>query len=115
MKNNSTSTIRLEKIGTFANQSENACQNTKNILCLDAQSKARHTNSIEKGQDTDMRLLTTKDVCELLQIGRNTLINLRNERRISFIKWDNKVYFRPSDIISFIEGLPRVEGVQYGY
>lgn len=69
----------------------------------------------EKGKEPDMRLLTTKEVCEYLHIGRNTLLNLRNERRIAFVQFRRKIYFRPSDVLSFIEGLPRKEEVSRGY
>ena len=90
---------------------------TNKICCALTPKVKRDTiiTDIEKGQDKDMRLLTTKDVCELLQIGRNTLINLRNDRRIAFVKFRRKVYFRPNDVLSFIEGLPKKEEKTRGY
>ena len=48
-------------------------------------------------------ILTKKETLEYLKIGRSTLEKFMNERQISFIKLERKVFFKKVDIDKFIE------------
>jgi len=48
-------------------------------------------------------ILTKKETLEYLKIGRCTLEKLMNEKQISFIKLERKVFFKKVDIDEFIE------------
>jgi len=48
-------------------------------------------------------ILTKKETLKYLKIGRSTLEKFMNERQISFIKLERKVFFKKVDIDKFIE------------
>jgi len=56
----------------------------------------------EQKADTET-FLTTEQVCKLLSISPKTLQNYRNRRLIPFSQFGSKVWFKKSDVISFIE------------
>jgi excisionase family DNA binding protein len=48
------------------------------------------------------RYLTTREVCELLNINAGTLQQYRNEYRIGYVKLTRKILFRESDIVRIL-------------
>jgi excisionase family DNA binding protein len=45
------------------------------------------------------RYLTSREVCELLNINAGTLQQYRNDYRIGYVKLSRKILFRESDIV----------------
>jgi len=54
-------------------------------------------------KNRDKLFYTTEDVMELLNISRRTLLNLRNEGKIGFVKVYNTIRFSKEDIERFKE------------
>ena len=80
----------------------------------DANSKVRH--NIYGGEEgNDMRLFTVNQVCSRLGVKRNTLYKLINNLELKSVKIGAHRLFRPSDVQSFVEGLPNWEGDTNGY
>ncbi len=64
--------------------------------------------TIEKGRESDHKVvqkewLTNKEVCEMLSITLKTMQNYRDKGIIPFSKIGSKLYYRKSDINSFLE------------
>ena len=76
---------------------------------LDAMNKARQNNT---GVDY---LLNINEVCQVLNIGRSSIYNLINGKRLTAVKLAGRTLFRRVDLVNFIDSLPEYQGEQYGF
>lgn len=53
------------------------------------------------------QLLTTKEACARLQIGRTTLLALAASGKIRRVKIGRLARWRPADLVAFIDGKSR--------
>lgn len=66
--------------------------------------------------NTDMNyLLSIKEVCQLLSIGRSSVYNLINGQQLTAVKLAGRTLFRRADLLKFINTLPEYQGEQYGF
>ena len=54
------------------------------------------------------KILNTDETCELMHVSKRTLQRYRNERLIRFSQIGNKIMFRMTDVLQFLED----QGVQ---
>ncbi|MBT3301762.1 MAG: helix-turn-helix domain-containing protein [Bacteroidetes bacterium] len=49
------------------------------------------------------RWIDSRDLCKMLKVSNRTLQKYRDKGKISFIKFDGKILYKPEDVINEIE------------
>lgn len=96
----------------YLNKKEGECYQENLIVCTPAQLRAiireaiqevSFSNSASNCQEEE-QLLTPKEVCSILGVCPKTLQTLRDQRRIPFSQQGRKIWFKKSDIDSYLDG-----------
>ena len=82
------------------------------IVCTPAQLRAiiedvirnvPFSSDAKLGNGEEERFLTPKEVCGILGVCPKTLQNLRDQRRIPFCQQGRKIWFKKSDVLSYLD------------
>ena len=96
----------------YLNKKEGEYYQENLIVCTPAQLRAiireaiqevSFSNSASNCQEEE-QLLTPKEVCSILGVCPKTLQTLRDQRRIPFSQQGRKIWFKKSDIDSYLDG-----------
>ena len=103
---------RKKDMINYLNKKEGECYQENLIVCTPAQLRAiireaihevSFSNSASNCQEEE-QLLTPKEVCGILGVCPKTLQTLRDQRRIPFSQQGRKIWFKKSDIDSYLDG-----------
>ncbi|WP_068473093.1 helix-turn-helix domain-containing protein [Saccharicrinis aurantiacus] len=61
--------------------------------------------SVSKNDGFKDRWYVTEEVCKLLNVSRRTLQNMRDNKVIAYKKTGRKIYYKASDIETYLESI----------
>ena len=105
-------TEKKNGMNNYLNKKEGECYQQILIVSTPAQLRAiireaiqevSFSNSASNCQEEE-QLLTPKEVCGILGVCPKTLQTLRDQRRIPFSQQGRKIWFKKSDIDSYLDG-----------
>ena len=105
-------TEKKNVMNNYLNKKEGECYQQILIVSTPAQLRAiireaiqdvSFSGSVSNCQEEE-QLLTPKEVCSILGVCPKTLQTLRDQRRIPFSQQGRKIWFKKSDIESYLDG-----------